>query len=237
MVFAPREHISFNTAKIKKHGKTYEIVVDPDLALKYREGEKIPIEEIIKSDHIFYDANKGIMASEHELKEVFGTQDVYEIAKIILKEGEISLTSKHREEIRKKKLRKIIDIIHRNAVDPRTGLPHPVSRIEEAIKQAKVHINEFKSAEEQLNEIIKKLRLILPLKFSKKKVRVHIPSKYVGRAYSLVKKFGTVLKEDWLNDGSYICEIELPGGMLNDFIDQMNNFTHGEVDIKILEEV
>ena len=34
-------------------------------------------------------------------------------------------------------------MIHRNAVDPKTGLPHPPQRIESAMEEAKIHVDEI----------------------------------------------------------------------------------------------
>ena len=54
---------------------------------------------------------------------------------------------------------------------PTTHTPHPVTRIELALEEAKFHVDEFTSVEEQLQEALKKLRPIIPIKFEVKEVR------------------------------------------------------------------
>ena len=49
-------------------------------------------------------------------------------------------------------------------VDPKTQLPHPVQRILLAMEEGKIKIDEFKDEQLQLDEIIKKLQPLLPIK-------------------------------------------------------------------------
>ena len=55
------------------------------------------ISEILQSHDVFSDAKKGFHASESKLQEVFGTNDQLEVAKIILKEGEIQFNQEYRD--------------------------------------------------------------------------------------------------------------------------------------------
>jgi ribosome maturation protein SDO1 len=229
-----QERENFNVAKLKKGGQNFEVVIDPDLAVSFKEGNKVEIHDILKAEHIYFDAKKGEVASEKLLHALFETEDPLKIAEVIMKEGEIQLTQEHREKVREVKRRKIIDIIHRNAADPKTHLPHPVTRIENAFEEAKVKIDEFKTAENQIQEIIKQLRVVLPIKFEIKELAVKIPSQYAAKAYSAVSQFGKITKDDWQNDGSWMVVVEIPAGLQNDFMDKLNSMTHGSVDIKIL---
>ena len=115
---------------------------------------------------------------------------------------------------REEKRRQIINIIHVNAIDPKTGLPHPAQRIENAIEEAKVHIDENKSAEDQVEGILDKLRPIIPIKFEKKKMQVILPPKYASQSYHVIKSYGEH-KEEWLGDGSLRVVIELPAGIVD----------------------
>ena len=103
--------------------------------------------------------------------------------------------------------------------------------------EAKVHVDDHKTLEEQFDDIISKLRPIIPLKIEKKKMVVTIPAQYSGKAYSVVKGNSTVLNEEWLNDGSWKVTIEIPAGLQQDFIDRLNSFTHGEISIEIIDKV
>jgi len=128
-----------------------------------------------------------------------------------------------------------MDIIHRNGVDPKTGNPHPPQRIENAFNQAKVHIDPWKRPEDQVQEILKKIRPVLPISFETKEVEIHIPPEYAAKLYSTVKSYGKILKDDWMNDGSWLCIVEIAAGLQADFFEELNNKTHGNVQTKILK--
>ena len=123
------EKIHLHLVKFKSHGQTFHLVVEPDAALAYKAGKKNDRDElrsVLKSDDIFLDPFKGLKAAEHDLQEVFGTTDTFTIAQKMIDGGEIQLTAEYREQLRQVKLQKILAIIHRNAVDPKTNLPHPI---------------------------------------------------------------------------------------------------------------
>ncbi len=230
-----QEKVRFNLARIKKGGSVYEVVVDPDKAVLYKEGAEIDLREVLKAEDVFFDAKKGEHASVERMKEVFGTDDPLRVAKIILKEGEIQLTAEHRARIREEKKKQIINIIARNTCDPKTKLPHPLLRIERAMEEAKVKINEFKKAEDQVNEIIKALRPIIPISVESRKISVRVPSNYAAKLYGVIQGFGTITNEKWLDDGSWSGVVEIPAGLVNEFFDRLNSETHGSVHTEIKE--
>ncbi|MBI2499218.1 ribosome assembly factor SBDS [Candidatus Woesearchaeota archaeon] len=221
-------------ARLERNGKNFEILVDCDKALDLRNGKSVSIEDVLAVDEIYKDVKKGDKASEHDLQRIFKTTDFIEVSKIIITNGSVQLTREHlakqREEIRKQ----VINIIHRNAVDPKTGLPHPPQRIESAMEEAKVHIDENKSAGDQVDDILKKLKIIIPIRFETKKIQVVIPAKFAGQSYHILKSYGNP-KTEWLGDGSLKANLELPGGLVDEFFSKLNGLCHGEVESKILE--
>jgi ribosome maturation protein SDO1 len=229
------ERVSFNLAKFKKNGIMFEIAVNPDLAIDFKNGKSVDIKEVIRSEKIFTDVKKGEFSQEHDLKEVFGTTDVLAVAKIILKEGEIQLTEEYREKQREDKKKKIVFMIHKIGVDPRTNLPLPIQRIENAMEQARAGIDMYKSAEEQVDEIIKKLRPILPISTEKKTIHIKFTPEYAGKAYAIMSGFGKPDKEQWKNDGSFECQIEIPAGMETDLYEKLNSATKGNIQTKIVK--
>lgn len=232
----PQEKINLNVAKYKQGKEKFEIVIDPDLALRFRDEKgkaNINLYDIVKSEHIFSDANKGMLASEESVFKTFGTTDFETVIKKILIDGEISLTTKYREKIREQKLKKVVEIIHKNAVDPRTDLPLSQSTIENAIKKAKVNINEFKSTDELLKDIVKQINKILPLSFKKKRLNIVIPAIHTGRVYGKIKELGEVISERWNSDGSLTIKLEVFAGRSADVIEKISNLTKGDADIKI----
>ncbi len=227
-----REKVSFNLARLKKAGETFEIILkDPDLAISLKQGSPEDIRNILESEQIFKDAKKGELASETKLKEIFKTDDTLEIAKIIIETGEINLTTEYRKKVQENKKKKIIEYIHKNAIDSKTKLPHPISRIELAMDEAKVHIDPFRSIKVQREEIIQKLKSILPLSFDKLKIKVTIPARYASHAYGILKGKYEILNEKWENDGSITFLLESAAGLKEEIFNIINKLTNGEANI------
>ncbi len=222
-------------ARLKTHGQNFEILVDCSNAIALKEGKQVDMKDVLAAMKIFSDAKKGLEASGNAMKQIFQTADAEEVAKQIIMKGDMQLTSEYRNSLRENKRKQIINIIHRNGVDPKTHAPHPVKRIENALEEAKVHINEFASVEEQLQEVLKKLKPIIPIKFEIKEIVVKISPGYAGKAYSTVKNYGTILKEEWQNNGYWVGIIEMPGGLEEEFYEKLNKICHGEVEAKVLK--
>ncbi|MEM4245284.1 MAG: ribosome assembly factor SBDS [Candidatus Nanoarchaeia archaeon] len=220
-------------ARYKFKNLNFEILVDCEKALEFRQG-KASLDDALVTTDVFSDVKKGEHAKEADLKTAFKTSDYRQVCEHIIKHGEIQLTQEHRDKMREEIRRKIVNLIHRNAIDSKTGLPHPPQRIELAMEQAKVRIDEFKKAEEQLHEVVEKLRPILPIKFEVREVAVKVPAKFTSQSYHILKKFGTILRDEWQNDGSLVCLLEMPSGLSEEFEDELNKLTHGEAELKVV---
>jgi len=221
-------------AKLKKDGEIFEVLVDCDKAIDFKEG-KATLAEALVAEHIFKDSKKGLNASEHEMEKIFKTIDKKKVAETIIKHGEIQLTTDHKAKIREQTKKRIIDLIHKNSIDPRSNLPHPIQRIELALEESKVKIDEFRSAEDQLKDIARHLNPILPLKFEIRHLEIVIPAKYAAQSYGALKKIGKLLDDKWQNDGSLLAKLEIPAGLQEDIESELNHLTHGEVEIKIID--
>ena len=225
-------------ARIKAKGKQFEIMVDCDRALNLRKSRTASpgaMRDVLAIDTVFTHYQKGIKASSSEMKEAFGTEDIYEIASKIVSEGEIQLPQEYRDKDRELKQKQIVDFLARNCVDPRTHAPYTADRIASAIKQAGVRIDEHKSADDQALEIIHDLMKIMPIKIETKRIRLIIPAEYTGRIFGILTSLKKE-KEEWLADGSLECIIALPAGMQLDFYDKLNAITHGNSVTEELQE-
>ncbi|HIH15605.1 MAG: hypothetical protein QT08_C0015G0006 [archaeon GW2011_AR17] len=223
-------------ARLKKDGEVFEILVDCDKALAYREGKIKDLLEVLASKEIFADVKKGLRASEKEIKRIFKTDTFESIADVILKKGEIQITAEHRNTLREEKRKQIITFIHRHAVDPKTGHPHPPQRIEAALEQAKAKIDEFHSVEVQVQEILPKIRSLLPIKLETRDLEILVPTKYAQAVLAYIRKESRVLKEQWQNNGSLKASIEIPSGIYEEIEDKLNALSKGEVDIIVLDK-
>jgi ribosome maturation protein SDO1 len=221
-------------ARIEKNGHKFEVLVDPHLAMDLKHGKKVDFSELLADDKVFKDSNKGDEQGPEVLKETFGTEDVTEVAEKIILKGDLQLTTEQRKEFLEKRRAEIISKISRNAINPQTKTPHPPKRIENAMEEAKIHIDAFKSTEEQVNEIVKAIKRIIPISMENIDFAVKIPAQYSGRCSAVIHKYN-IKKEQWLNDGSLAAEFELPSGSKQDLLSELNSITHGEIEVKIIE--
>jgi ribosome maturation protein SDO1 len=222
-------------ARLKTHGTTFEVLVDPDGALSLRRGDNVNVEDILAVEDVFENASRGDRSAEEDLIKAFETTDVATIAEKIIKKGEISLTADQRKQIIENKRRQVIEIIARNAINPQTKTPHPPARIEQAMKEAKVNIDPSKSADELVNIAMKAIRPLIPIRFEEVEVAVKIPAGYAPKAYGEIAAFGKVVREAWQNNGSWIGVVKIPAGMQTDFYSLVNHLTKGEAETKLLK--
>lgn len=222
-------------ARYESHGETFEVLIDPKVVKSLKEGKDVNLYDHMVVDEIFKNAHKGTRAAEGDIKKVFGTTDVQEVAKVIVLKGEVHLTAEQRKEMLEMKRARIIAEITRNAINPQTGAPHTPQRIEAAMEEAKVHVDAFKPVEQQVKEVLDKLRPIIPIRFEKMRIAVKLTGEEYGRCYEDIVHFGKIQKEEWQPNGSWIGVVEIPAGMRDDFYAKLNEKTKGNAETKQLK--
>ena len=222
-------------ARYESHGESFEILIDPAVVQKMKDGKEVDLLEPLVIDTIFKNAKKGTRAPEDKMKDIFGTTDPLAVAKQIVLKGEIQLTTDQRRIMLENKRRRIVEYIARNAMNPQTGAPHPPARIETAMEEAKVHIDPFKTVEAQVPAVMDALRPLIPIRFDKVRIAVKVSGENYGRCYEDFKHFGKITKEEWQKVGSWIGVVEMPAGLQTEFFDKISNKTHGEAETKILK--
>lgn len=222
-------------ARIESHGERFEILVDPNIAAKIRQGGEVEIEDAVAALYVFENASQAEKASDESLKKVFGTTSFEEIALRIILKGEIHLTADQRRAMIAEKRRQVISFIARNAINPQTGHPHPPQRIEMAMEEAKVNIDPFRSLEELVKDTMKLLRPLIPIKFDEVKVAVRIPADYAPRAFGEIQAAAVIDQQEWQKDGSWICVVTIPAGIQNEFYELVNKISRGEAETKLVK--
>lgn len=231
----PLDHAT--VARLESHGERFEILVDPDMAALVRQGQKVEIEDVVAALNVFGNTSKATRASDEALMKVFHTTDFDTVARRIIEKGEIHLTSEQRKQMIEEKRRQVVNFIARNAVNPQTGHPHPPTRIEMAMEEARVNIDPFKHLDEQVKETVKALRPILPIRFEELRLAIKIPPDFAAKAYGDIAAASTMEKDEWLKDGSWVCVVRIPAGIQGDFYDLINKLSKGEGVVKILNQV
>lgn len=211
-------------ARIKVNGKQFEISVDLDEALKVKAGNG-NVSAALNMPNVYTDLKKGFAASKAELNAAFDTEDVYKIAEMIMKKGEIQKNQDYRDAEREKKVKQVIDLILRNSVDQH-GRPYTEERIRKAINE--VHFNfDNRPAEAQMPELITKLSTVIPIKVETKKIKLTIPARFSAQVYGMLKDYKE--SEEWLANGDLQVIMNIPSGMQIDFYDKLNSVTRGAV--------
>src|SRR5512137_2055649 len=216
-------------ARLDSHGERFEILVDPRQAALVRQGQQVNIEDVVAALNVFGNSSKATRASDEALLKVFQTTDFTTIAKKIIEKGEIHLTAEQRKQMIEEKRRQVVTFIARNAVNPQTGHPHPPTRIEMAMEEARVNIDPFKHLDELVKETVKALRPLLPIRFEELRLAIRIPADFAAGS--------TMEKDEWQKDGSWVCVVRIPAGIQGEFYDLINKLSKGEGQVKILNQV
>ncbi len=251
----------FIVGRIAKEGRTFEMLLDPDRAweakklireeinkrlVEGKDKSRVSVEELLKNPKIaielifeslivFEDLRRGKKATDGDMEAVFNTKEGRIIAGHVLLDGEIQWTHSQRDEEKAKKLKQIITIITKNAINPQNKKPHPYQRIEKAIEEAKVNVDLMKNAEEQVDDVIKQLRAILPIRMEQVELALKIPSVFTAKGYNIVAQLAQIKKEEWQSDGSWVSVVSLPAGLQMELVDKLNKLTHGRVQTKIMK--
>jgi ribosome maturation protein SDO1 len=214
-------------------GEKFEILVKPDPALEFKLGKRKEITGVLISDEIYSDSNKGTRASTEKLMKAFKTTDANVIATTMLQKGELNLTTDQRRKMVSEKRKQIVDFISKSYVDPRSHLPHPPLRIEQAMDDARISVDPFRNTDEQIKEIIEQLRSIIPLKSENMLLEIVVPAQFAAQSYSVLKTFGTLKKEEWQSNGALKVILDIPAAARANVMDRLGSVTKGSASIEV----
>jgi len=211
---------------------TFEIICKPGAPLEFRDG-RLDIDSTLETDEIFKDFKKGVRASDAEIETSFNTLDRRQICQIILEQGEIQYTTEERRSFVEKKKNEIINYICKYYVDPRTRLPHPRNRIENALEELKVRVDPHIEAKKQAKDIVKTLPEILPIRKMVIEATITIPHKFLGQIYGVFKDIVNIVSENY-NDTGCAYSVTLVPGDYDVLMADLNALCKDEFDISIV---
>jgi ribosome maturation protein SDO1 len=222
-------------ARWETQGSRFEVLVDPEAVQELKDGKTVDLSDKLALEQVFKDAKKGDKISEEHLEKTFHTRNLAEIARQIVLKGEVQVTTEQRHRLQEAKRRQIVATIARNAMNPQTGAPHPASRIEAAMLEAKVHIDPFRPVDAQVQEVLAKLRPLLPIRLDVVKVRVRVPGQHYPRVIGEVKGLGRLLEETWLSDGAWTAIVEIPAGVQTELYEKLSARTKGAAETALVK--
>tara|TARA_B100001750_G_scaffold127572_1_gene101225 strand:+ start:3136 stop:3825 length:690 start_codon:yes stop_codon:yes gene_type:complete len=214
-------------------GDKFELLVKPDPAFDYKIGKITEISKVLVSEEIYTDSSKGTRVPNEKLEQVFKTNDQTKIAEIIMKKGELNLTTEQRKKMISEKRKQLVTFIAKTYVDPRSHLPHPPLRIEQAMNDGRVSIDPFRNVDEQIKDVVEKLRPIIPLKSENITLEILVPAQFVAQSYTVLKSTGTLKKEDWQPNGSLKAILEIPAAARPNVIDRLGSITKGTATVEV----
>ena len=220
-------------ARLEKGGSRYEILVDPDLVDAWKEDpSSVDLDELLAVSEVWTDSKNGERPTSDALESVFGSNDIQQCVEIILKQGSIQLTTAQRKKMVEEKKLQIINEIATTATDPKTRMPHPRTRIENALEEARFSVDPFKSVESQVSDAVKVLKPLIPLQFITIRLAFKIPGSSYGSVNQILRDL--VIRQEWLTDGTWACVVEVPGGMKNELISKVASKA-SEAEVKELD--
>jgi len=222
-------------ARLETQGSRFEVLVDPAAVQDLKDGKTVDLSDKLALEQVFKDAKKGDKISEEHLEKTFHTRNLAEIARQIVLKGEVQVTTEQRHHLQEAKRRQIVATIARNAMNPQTGAPHPPARIEAAMLEAKVHIDPFRPVDAQVQEVLAKLRPLLPIRLDVVKVKVRVPGQHYPRVIGEIKGLGRLLEETWLSDGSWNGVVEIPAGVQTELYEMLSARTKGAAETALVK--
>ncbi len=222
-------------ARWETQGSRFEVLVDPEAVQQLKDGKAVDLSDKLALEQVFKDAKKGDKISEEHLEKTFRTRNLAEIARQIVLKGEVQVTTEQRHQLQEAKRRQIVATIARNAMNPQTGAPHPAARIEAAMLEAKVHVDPFRPVDAQVQEVLGKLRPLLPIRLDVVKVRVRVLGQHYPRVIGEIKGLGKLLEETWLADGSWNGILEIPAGVQTELYEKLNARTKGAAETALVK--
>ena len=93
----------------------------------------------------------------------------------------------------------------------------------------------MRKAEEQVEDVVKKIQTIIPIRMEQVEIAIKIPSSFTAKGYGIVAQLAQIKKEEWQSDGSWVSIVSLPAGLQMELIDKLNKLTHGRVQTKLLK--
>src|SRR5579863_4110143 len=222
-------------ARWETQGSRFEVLVDPQAVQDLKDGKTVDLSDKLALDQVFKDAKKGNKISAEHLEKTFHTRDLAEIARQIILNGEVQVTTDQRHQLQSAKYRQIVAHIARNAMNPQTGAPHPPARIEAAMTEVKYHVDPFRPADVQVAEVLERLRPILPIRIDQVRVKIRVPAQYFPKVIGDLKAMGRLTDEQWGSDGAWSAILEIPAGVQTELSEKLNARTKGSAETALVK--
>ncbi|RHZ05143.1 hypothetical protein DYB37_002570 [Aphanomyces astaci] len=240
--------------RLKKGGCRFEVACYKNKVVNWRNKIETQLDEVLQSHDVFVNVSKGKRATADDMRKVFGTDDVDEVAKLIIDLGELQVSDGERAAFNQSYVavfhvlvepflpherhtcslfQEIATIVAEKCVNPESNRPYP-----RAMKEIHYSLIPNRSAKQQALEVISKLQDHMPITRAKMKVQVSVPAKD-GKAMKkyLEQHNAAVLEQKGTSDVlRLICLID-PGAYrgLDAFVLNDGDNVDGSRSLEVLE--
>jgi len=213
-----------------KQGKEdFQILVDFEKLEEFRKDpNKYSVYDILADYKIYKDVKKGEIASEKAISEIFGMKDEEEVLKTILLKGEAQIPSSYLNKLRDEKKEQVIYFIKENARNPITHTPYTESMIRAEVEKLKYNFDIKRDYKQQAEEILEFLKQRMPISIGYVIAKLEIPSKYIGKVVSQIRRYGKIKKEYYDNYANWHVHLKIIEGKREDLINFLNKNTNKE---------
>lgn len=182
------------------------------LLSRRRNKVETDIDEVLHTETVFSNLQKGVIAKSKDLKKAFGTEQHQKAALIILDKGELQVSDKERQLAYDNMFRDIVTIITDKCVNPESGRPYPFSMIETALRDIHFSVVVSKSAKKQALEAIRKLESHMAIKRAQMRLRLVLEESCVDS----VKSKGAVIEKRSAEGSRAVLTVLIDPGIYRD---------------------
>lgn len=183
-----RRFTNVAVVRYTKNGVKLEIACYKNKVISYRSGTEDRLDEVLQVDRVFANVGRGLVASEKDIRAVFGPGMTEEEAiKFILEHGEVQVAQQERTAEVDELFKDISVIISQKCVNSQTQRPFPTVVIENALRSIGSAV--------KLDQPVKKQALAFIHQLEESQVIPIVRAKMKVRCTTSVEAFDTVI--DW----------------------------------------
>lgn len=208
--------------RYKKGNEEVEALVEYKSLVSYLENkdsqlnENFSIYDVFADTKIYSDTNKGLVADNDTLNALFGNMNEEEMLYEIANNGDPQIPTSYMNELREKKKTQIINYLANETINPQTQRSYSNAAIEEEVEKLKISIHPYQNHIHQAEEVFKKLKEKMPIKFDTTTLIIQISSQYAGVFNSKMRSFGTIQKQFYDEHGTMHMHIQISTGRLEE---------------------
>lgn len=208
--------------RYKKGNEEVEALVEYKSLVSYLENkdsqldDNFSIYDVFADTKIYSDTNKGLVADNDTLNALFGNMSEEEMLFEIASNGDAQIPTSYLNELREKKKTQIINYITNETINPQTKRKYSNAAIEEEVEKLKISINPYQNHIHQAEDIFKKLKEKMPIKFDTTILIIQIPSQFAGGFNNKMRSFGTIQKQFYDEHGTMHMHVQIPSGRLEE---------------------